>query len=90
MTTTKSAIKAGLTLGAKYKGEQYTCEVVEQDGALRFVLPDGRIFKSPSAAGRAITANQVNGYRFWTIPEKPPPGQGRRQRAAHLAVSAQA
>lgn len=89
MTTTKGEMKPGLTLVAKYKGAEHTCEVVEQDGALRFVLADGRTFQSPSAAGQ-ITASQVNGYRFWTIPEKPPAGQGRRQRAAQLAVAAQA
>ena len=53
VATTKSAMKPGLTLVAKYKGEDYTCEVVEQDGALRYVLPGGQTFKSPSAAARA-------------------------------------
>ena len=82
VATTKDAMKPGVTLVAKYKGSEYICEVVEQDGALRFVLPDGRTFRSPSAAGRAITASQVNGYRFWTILEKAPVGQGRSSQAA--------
>jgi integrase/recombinase XerD len=71
MATTKDAMKPGVSLVAKYKGAEYTCEVIDHDGALRFVLPGGERFKSPSAAGRAITAGQVNGYRFWTILEKP-------------------
>ena len=41
--------------------------MVKQDDALRYVFPDGRTFKSPSAAGRAITGNQVNGYQFWSV-----------------------
>ena len=68
MTTTKSAIEAGLTLVAKYKGEQYTCEVVESGERLHYVLPDGREFTSPSAAGKAITGTATNGYRFWSAP----------------------
>ena len=67
MTAKNSTMKPGVNLVAKYKGSEYTCGVVEEDGALRFVLADGRSFKSPSAAGRAITATQVNGYRFWTV-----------------------
>ena len=39
--TTKGAMKPGLTLIAKYKGAEHRCEVVEQDGTLRFVLADG-------------------------------------------------
>ena len=61
------AMKPGAALVATYKGGEYRCGVVEQDDALRYVLPDGRTFKSPSAAGRAITGNQVNGYQFWSV-----------------------
>ena len=73
MTTTKSAIKAGLTLAAKYKGEQYTCEVVEHDERLYFALPKGEVFRSPSAAGKAITGTATNGYRFFD------PGEGSQR-----------
>jgi site-specific recombinase XerD len=90
VTTTKSAIEAGLTLVAKYKGEQHTCEVVEQDGRLYFVLADGRLSRSPSAAGKAVTGTATNGYRFWSIPEKAPSGKRGRQKAAREAVAAMA
>ena len=86
MTTTKSTIKAGLTLAAKYKGEQYTCEVVEHDKRLYFVLPTGEVFRSPSAAGKAVTGTATNGYRFWSVPDKPPAGQAARQQAAQAAA----
>ena len=52
---------------AKYKDAEYRCEVIEDNGALCFVLADGRTFKSPSAAGRAITVSEVNGNRFWSV-----------------------
>ena len=87
MTTTKSAIKAGLTLVAKYKGEQYTCEVVEHDERLYFVLPKSEVFKSPSAAGKAVTGTATNGYRFWSVPDKAPGGQQGRRKAAQAAVA---
>ena len=72
VASTKGAMKPGVTLVARYKGLDYACQVVDEDGALRYVLTDGRNFRSPSAAGRAVTGSQVNGYRFWTIPMKLP------------------
>ena len=90
MSTTKAEIKAGLTLVGKYKGEEHTCEVVEQDGRLYFVRPDGQFFTSPSAAGKAITGAATNGYRFWSVPGKAPSGQRGRQKAARLALAAMA
>ncbi len=87
MTTTKEQIRAGQTLVAKHKKQQYTCEVVERDGRPYFVLPKGRVFKSPSAAGKAVTGTATNGYRFWTIPDKPPAGQAARQQAAQAAAA---
>ena len=86
MTTTKEKIRAGQSLVAKYKKQQHICEVVEYDGRLHFVLPKGRVFKSPSAAGKAVTGTATNGYRFWSIPDKPPTGQAARQQAAKAAT----
>ena len=86
MATTKEQIRAGQTLVAKYKKQQHTCEVVEHDGRLYFVLPKGRVFKSPSAAGKAVTGTATNGYRFWSIPDKPPAGQPARRQAAQAAA----
>ena len=86
MATTKEKIRAGQTLVAKYKGEQHTCEVVEHDGRLYFVLPKGRVFRSPSAAGKALAGTATNGYRLWSIPDQPPAGQAARQQAAQVAA----
>ena len=94
VATPRDAMRPGVALLAKYKGTEYHCEVVEHDGALRFVLPDGRTFKSPSAAGRAITGSQVNGYRFWSIVDRQDDRRAAaleaRSSAAHLPVSASA
>ena len=87
MTPTQEQIRAGQTLVAKYKKQQYTCDVVERDGRPYFVLPKGRVFKSPSAAGKAVTGTATNGYRFWSIPDNPPAGQTARQQAAEGAVA---
>ncbi len=56
MTTTKSAIEAGQTLVARYKGDNYSCEVVEHKGRLHYVLPgrgraNPKVFTSPICGG---------------------------------------
>lgn len=64
----------GIVLTARYKGQQYTCEVVLTEAGVRYRLADGREFKSLSAAGQAVTgAIACNGPRFWSLArvEKP-------------------
>ena len=90
MPTGKSAIKARQTLVGTYKGKKYSCEVVEHGDRLYFVLPDGHVHRSPSAAGKAITGAATNGYRFWSVPGKAPSGQRGRQKAAREALAAMA
>jgi hypothetical protein len=74
-------LTAGTKLWARYRGELHTAEVVEDplpapgQAAIRYRLADGRAFKSPSAAGAAITAKSCNGWAFWSLgepTEKPP------------------
>ena len=58
----------GTRLVAKYKKEVYTCVIAKGDkGRLVYRLEDGRDFKSPSAAGNAITGSACNGWIFWSI-----------------------
>ena len=53
--TQRKAMTAGQTLTAKYKGTEYTAEVVAGEGGkLLYRLADGREFKSPSSAGRVL------------------------------------
>ena len=61
-----------LTLGtkliARYHKQPYHAEVIEgEDKKLKFKLEDGREFKSPSAAGMAITGHACDGWVFWSV-----------------------
>jgi hypothetical protein len=62
-------LATGTKLWARYKGEVHTAEVVETEGKQAFRLTDGREFKSPSAAGTAITGKACNGWAFWSTGE---------------------
>jgi hypothetical protein len=61
-------LKPGTKLTARYHKESYSCEVIEGEGGkLRYRLADGREFKSPSAAGMAITGHACDGWVFWSV-----------------------
>ncbi len=61
-------LKAGTKLVARYKGKEYTAEVVKTEEGLRYRLEDGREFKSPSSAGSAVMGGSAcNGWRFWSL-----------------------
>jgi hypothetical protein len=70
-------LAVGTKLWAKYKGQVHTAEVVEElllpegKAAIRYQLADGQRFKSPSAAGTAITGKSCNGWAFWSVGEPP-------------------
>ena len=72
--TQRKAIAAGQTLTAKYKGRQYTVEVITgENGKLFYRLGDGREFKSPSSAGSTVMGGSAcNGWRFWSIADGAP------------------
>ena len=58
----------GIRLVACHKKQDYSCVVAKGDkGRLVYRLADGRDFKSPSAAGAAITGKACNGWVFWTL-----------------------
>jgi hypothetical protein len=61
-------LKPGARLEARYHKQSYTCEVVAGEGGkLRYRLEDGREFKSPSAAGMAVTGHACDGWVFWSV-----------------------
>jgi hypothetical protein len=66
-------LSIGTKLWAKYKGSIHTAEVIavlgDASGRVAYQLPDGSTFKSPSAAGTAITGKACNGWAFWTVGE---------------------
>ena len=52
----------------RYHKQSYSCEVMENaEGKPRYRLEDGREFKSPSAAGMAITGHACDGWVFWSV-----------------------
>ena len=61
-------LKPGAKLIGRYHKQSYSCEVVENaEEKLRYKLEDGREFKSPSAAGMAITGHACDGWVFWRM-----------------------
>jgi hypothetical protein len=61
-------IKPGTTLVARYKGKDCTCTVKSTKDGLRFLLEDGREFKSPSSAASAVMGGSAaNGWRWWSV-----------------------
>ena len=61
-------LATGTKLIGRYKGKEYTAEVVETEAGLRYRLEDGRGFKSPSSAGSAVMGGSAcNGWRFWSV-----------------------
>ncbi len=83
----RKAMAAGRTLTAKYKGAQYTAEVVAgEESKLRYRLGDGRQFKSSSAASSAVMGGAAcNGWRFWSIEGEQPADTPTPPRAARQA-----
>lgn len=61
-------LKPGTKLAARYKGKDYSAEVVKTEDGIRYRLADGREFKSPSSAGSAVMGGSAcNGWRFWSL-----------------------
>ena len=78
----------GTKLTGRYHKQSYSCEVVEDaEGKLRYRLQDGREFKSPSAAGKAITGHACDGWVFWSVQteENAPAPNAENQEAAPAA-----
>ena len=57
----------GSTLTHKYRGQPYTAKIVRVNG--RAVKYGNRIFFSPSAAAKAVTGCDINGWTFWHLAE---------------------
>ena len=74
MTIENRNLKPGTRLVGRYHKQQYKCEVIEREGGkLGYRLEDGREFKSPSAAGMAITGHACDGWVFWAVEMSPAP-----------------
>ncbi len=62
----------GTSLSAKHNGETYAATIVEAKDrpAGRAVQYGEQVFASLSAAGKAITGNATNGWKFWQATER--------------------
>ena len=61
-------LELGTKLIARYKKQEFRAEVIAGEGdKIMYRLNDGREFKSPSAAGTAITGKSCNGWDFWSV-----------------------
>ena len=68
MTIKDRNLTVGMTLVAKYHKQEHKCQVVQGEGdKVRYRLTDNREFKSPSAAGMAITGHACDGWVFWNL-----------------------
>ena len=71
-------LTVGTRLVASYRKQAHACMVEKRDegGGIRFVLEDGRKFKSASAAASAVMGGKaVNGWRFWSVQSAEPKAQ---------------
>ncbi len=77
MPLTREQVTVGTRLSGRYKQEDFTATVVQTLQGLRYRLADGRQFRSPSGAGRAVMGGVAcNGWRFWSLAEHESPGIG--------------
>src|SRR5207253_7801334 len=82
-------LPVGTKLLGTHKKTTYICEVVATpEGKTAFQLENGRLFNSPSSAGKAVMNGiSCNGWRFWSLAgEHPkegrtPPASGEGTRA---------
>jgi len=58
----------GTVFQRTFRGKLHTMRVVNDRGKTAFQV-SGRVFGSPSAAAKHITKSEVNGWRFWYIPQ---------------------
>ncbi len=74
MSLTREQVTVGTRLRGRYKKEEFTATVVETPQGQRYRLADGREFRSPSGAARAVMGGiACNGWRFWSLAADEPP-----------------
>lgn len=88
MTIKDRNLKPGTQLIAHYHKQPFYCVVVEGEGnKVRYKLSDGRDFKSPSAAGMAITGHACDGWVFWSLLQDAPAQTTETQNEASTSAA---
>jgi hypothetical protein len=92
MTIKNRILAPGARLVGTYKKTTYACEVVSTpEGETRFQLEDGRLFTSPSSAGKAVMNGvSCNGWRFWSLDGVAPASPPRSEKAVQADVKPKA
>ena len=73
MPLTREQATPGAQLHGCYKGEDFDATVVQTEHGLCYRLADGRGFRSPSGAARAVMSGvSCNGWRFWSLADQEP------------------
>ena len=54
-------VERRISLKSKYKGKEYRA-TLRKDGKIGF---NGKLYASPSGAGKAVIKRACNGWRFW-------------------------
>jgi hypothetical protein len=93
MTIENRNLTPGMTLIGRYHKQEHKCTVIQGEGdKLRYRLEDGREFKSPSAAGMAITGHACDGWHFWSVATAEPtpkqPAQDTTNSETNIAAGA--
>ncbi len=61
-------LAVGTKLVGRHRKTEHICEVVQTEDGVRYQLADGRTFKSPSSAAKAVMGGvSANGWRFWSL-----------------------
>jgi hypothetical protein len=67
MPVSNRTLAPGTVLVSKYRGRTVRCEVVETPDGVRYRF-EGKDYKSPSSAGRAVTGRvSCDGWTFWSL-----------------------
>jgi hypothetical protein len=92
MTIENRELAPGTKLVGTYKKTAYVCEVVSTpEKELAFQLEGGRLFTSPSSAGKAVMNGVAcNGWRFWSLDGVAPASPPRSEKAVQADVKPKA
>lgn len=58
--------KLGSKFSRNWQGITYEMTIVSEEGIIQYKVND-KLFKSPTAAAKHITKQEVNGWRFWKV-----------------------
>lgn len=65
---TRKAPSIGTVFEHRYKGTMHRMEVVQAEWGVGYKVDDIGVFRSPTAAAKAVVGDQfINGRKFWKM-----------------------